>query len=227
MSARISVVIPTLNEAAEVTATIQRARAVPEVAEIIVADGGSSDDTVALARKLNGRVVEAPRGRGRQLRAGAAAAEADVVMLLHADTWLAPDAGHAILSALAKPNVAGGGCYKVFRDPHWLMRGSRLRCALRFRLFQRFLGDQAIFARRDVLERIGGVPDVPIMEEFELGRLLRREGKLTLANTVVSTSARRFRERGVLRTYARMWRVTLQYFLGTPLEKLRAIYERR
>ena len=227
MSQGISVVIPALNEAAEIAATIEHARAVMEVAEVIVADGGSTDGTIEIARQLNCRVVEAPRGRGRQMRAGAAAATGDVVMLLHADTWLAPDAGRAIFSTLAKPRVVGGGCYKVFRDPHWLMRGSRLKCAIRFHVFHRFMGDQAMFVAREILERIGGVPDVPIMEEFELCRGLRREGRLALAETVVSTSARRFREHGVLRTYARMGRVTLQYFLGAPLDQLRRTYEGR
>jgi GT2 family glycosyltransferase len=89
------------------------------------------------------------------------------------------------------------------------------------------MGDQAMFVRREVLERIGGVPQVPLMEELELGRRLRQHGRLVLADTVVSTSARRFRERGVLRTYARMWRVAAQYRLGTPAEELQRIYEEK
>ncbi len=107
------------------------------------------------------------------------------------------------------------------------MRGSRFKCAVRFHLFHRCMGDQAIFVRRDVLERIGGVPDVPLMEEFELCRLLRNAGRLALAPTVVSTSARRFKQRGVLRTYARMWRVTFQYYCGTAPMELNRIYEHR
>jgi rSAM/selenodomain-associated transferase 2 len=227
VSVSLSVVIPTLNEAAELPATVAYVRAVPEVAEIIVADGGSRDGTLPLAADLNCIVVSSPMGRGTQLRAGAQRARGDVVVLLHADTWVRPDWGRAIGEALSRRDAVGGGCYKRFRDPSWLMRGSRLRCAVRFHFFQRFMGDQAMFVRRDVLERVGGVPDVPIMEEFELGRLLRREGRLALANTVVSTSARRFRERGVLRTYLRMGYVTLRYQLGTPLDELRRLYERR
>jgi GT2 family glycosyltransferase len=145
---------------------------------------------------------------------------------LHADTWLEPTAGVAIGKALARPGAVGGGCYKVFRDPAWVMRGSRFRCWLRFHLMCRFMGDQAMFVRRQVLERVG-VPEVSLMEEYELCRRLKKEGRLVLANTVVSTSARRFRERGVLRTYARMWRVMLQYHCGTPTEKLREIYEKQ
>jgi rSAM/selenodomain-associated transferase 2 len=224
---RISVIIPTLNEAAELPATIERLRALPEIPEIIVVDGGSTDDTVRLASSLQCRVVYSPRGRGTQMRAGAQMAFGDVIVFLHADTWVRADFAQAIVEVLKDSHVIAGGCYKAFRDPSFLMRGSRARCWIRFHLLRRFMGDQAIFVRRETLERIGGVPDVPIMEEFELCRALRSQGKFTLAGTVVSTSARRFRARGVIRTYVRMWRVTLQYYLGTSPEELRRIYENK
>ncbi len=222
----ISVVIPTLNEEAELPETVRRLRSVPEVREIIVADAGSTDATRSRAAELGCRVVESPRGRGRQMRRGAVQAAGDVVLLLHADTWMEPVAGRAIIQSLNHGGAVGGGCWKVFRDPAWLMRGSRFKCWLRFRLFRRFMGDQAMFVRRDALEMIGGVPEVPIMEEHELGRALRAVGKLVLAPTTVSTSARRFRQRGVGRTYLRMGRVTLAYWHGTPLEELQQLYER-
>jgi rSAM/selenodomain-associated transferase 2 len=215
-----------LNEAAELTATVQRARAIPEVSEIIVADGGSTDHTILIATELGCKILSTPRGRGTQMRSGAAQATGDVVLLLHADTWLEPTAGRSIVDALNGNGSIGGGCWKKFRDPHWLMHGSRFRCFIRFHLFRRFMGDQAMFVRRDVLEEIGGVPNVPIMEEFELCKLLRRAGKVALASTTVSTSARRFRQKGVLRLYARMWRVTFQYYRGTPPDELKRIYER-
>ena len=223
----ISAVIPTLNEAEELPATVQRLRDVPEVSQIVVADGGSTDGTQSLAAQLGCNLVSAPRGRGTQMRAGTRQATGGVVLLLHADTWLEPDAGRAILDTLNNSGAVGCGCWKTFREPHWLMRGSRLKCWIRFALFRRFMGDQAIFVRRDVLEGIGGVPDVPIMEEFELCRLLRAQGKLVLGPTTVSTSARRFKKHGVVRTYARMWQVTLQYYCGTPLEQLARRYERK
>ena len=226
MNLAISVVIPTLNEAGELRPTIEHLRRIPEVQEIIVADGGSTDGTPGLARALSCRVVESPRGRGTQMRRGAEAASGSVVLLLHADTWLEPEAGHAIAQALDSPGAVAGGCYKDFREPSWLMHGSRARCWLRFRVMRHFAGDQAMFVRREVLEKIGGVPDVPIMEEFELCRLLRRQGRLVLAATTVSTSARRFKKHGPFRLYARMGRVTLQYYCGTPLDELKRIYER-
>jgi len=161
------------------------------------------------------------------MRLGAQQATGDIVLLLHADTWVQPDAGRAITGCFAPAGVVGGGCSKVFREPSWLMRGSRFKCAIRFHLFHRFMGDQAMFARREVLEEIGGIPDVPLMEEFELCRLLRRRGRLALAPTVVSTSSRRFKEHGVLRTYARMWRVMVQYYCGTNANELKRIYEKQ
>jgi rSAM/selenodomain-associated transferase 2 len=226
LPATISVVIPTLNEASELPETIRRARLNAEVCEVIVVDGGSGDGTVAVARDLGCQVLESGGGRGGQLRAGAARARGDVVVLLHADTWLPADAGTAILACLRKDRVVGGGFWKQFRGGSWLLRGSRARCALRFWLAGRLLGDQAIFARRATLEQIGGVPDMPLMEEYELCRRLRRAGRLALARATVSTSARRFEKLGVLATYRRMGWVTLRYWLGASPETLRRIYDR-
>ncbi len=223
--ATISVIIPTLNEAGELEETVRRARLVPEVCEIIVADGGSRDATRAIAARAGCRVVCSGRGRGLQLGVGAAGATGEVVLLLHADTWLEADAGQSIQNCLRDRLVVGGGCWKVFRNGPVLLRGSRLKCALRLFLFRRVMADQAIFVRRDALARVGGIPDLPLMEEFELCRRLRRVGRLALADTTVTTSARRFFKLGVVRTYARMARVTVQYYLGTPPAKLRRIYE--
>jgi rSAM/selenodomain-associated transferase 2 len=222
----ISVVIPTLNEAAELPETLRRARAIPEVCEIIVVDGGSRDDTRELAAGHGCAVLTASAGRGGQLRLGASRAKGELVLLLHADTWLPPEAGEAAIECCRRPDVVGGGFWKVFRDPSWVMRGARARCWLRLRLGRRILGDQAMFIRREILERIGGVPDMPLMEDVELCRRLRPLGHLVLADATVVTSARRFRNLGVLRTYWRMWTVGLRYRLGATPEELRRLYEK-
>lgn len=221
----ISVVIPTLNEEVSLPETVSRARANPEVCEIIVVDGGSRDDTRAVAERLGCGVLESPPGRGGQMRFGAARARGDVVLLLHADTWLPPEAGSAALECLREPSVVAGGFWKTFRDASWLMRGARFRCGLRLWFGRRILGDQGIFVRRDVLEKIGGVPDMPLMEELELCRRLRKAGRLVLAAATVTTSARRFRQHGVVRTYLRMWWVMLRYRCGTAPAELRRLYE--
>ena len=224
---KISVVIAALNEAAELPATLEKVRAVPEVIEIIVSDGGSTDDTCKLSAAAGARVVTGARGRGFQFRLGAEQAVSEVVLLLHADTWLPPNAGEAIAKVLQDQQIVGGAFYKTFREPHWLMRGSRFRCWWRMWTQQFAYGDQALFVRRDVLEKIGGVPAVPLMEEHELCRQLRRVGRLRLADATVTTSARRFRERGVLRTYWRMAVTNLRWQLGASPEELRRLYERR
>ena len=224
---KISVVIAALNEAAELPATLRVVQAVPEVTEIILSDGGSTDATRELAAKSGAHIVAGARGRGFQFRLGAEQAAGDVVLMLHADTWLPQNAGEAIAMALRDPQTVGGAFYKTFRDPHWLMRGSRFRCAWRMWTQQFAYGDQALFVRRDVLERIGGVPAVPLMEEHELCRRLRAVGRLCLADATVTTSARRFHERGVLRTYWRMAVTNLRWRFGASPEELRRLYERR
>ena len=222
----LSVVIPALNEAGELAETVKRARAVSQVREVIVVDGGSQDGTIQIAEQIGSRVFCAAAGRGGQFRRGAQEAVGDVVVFLHADTWLPPNAGDAALKCLENQAVVGGGFWKVFRDPTLLMRGSRIKCAIRFYLGRRFMGDQAMFARRTVLESIGGVPDVPLMEEFELCRKLRAVGRLALANTTVITSGRRFAKHGTIRTYALMWRVMISYWLGKSPAELKKMYEK-
>ena len=210
----LSIVIPTLNEAEELPATLQHVAAVPEVTEVLVCDGGSRDATRERARSAGVRVLEGLPGRGTQLRQGARLAVGDVVVLLHADTWLPPDAGTAIGAVLARPEVVGGAFEMEFRDPPLLVRGTRFRCRLRMRWFQFAYGDQALFVRREELSRAGGVPEVPLMEEFLLCAALRRLGRLALAPATVSTSSRRFRQHGTLRTYLRMGTVTLAWWFG-------------
>jgi rSAM/selenodomain-associated transferase 2 len=222
----LSVVIPTFNEASVLSETVQRARALSEISEIIVVDGGSSDGTVAIAKRFGCRVLAAPRGRGAQMRLGAQQATGDVVMLLHADTWLSPQAGYAALNCLRDATVVAGGFWKSFRATPFLLLGSRFRCGVRLLLGRRILGDQVLFIRREILEMIGGVPAQPLLEEFELCRRLRRVGRLALADATVTTSARRFQELGVLRTYFRMWRVSTLYRLGVSPAKLVQLYER-
>jgi rSAM/selenodomain-associated transferase 2 len=222
----ISAIIPALNEAERLPETITRLRQVPEISEIIVVDGGSTDRTVAIVRDLECCALFSPAGRGQQLRLGAEQAKGDVVLLLHADSWLPPWAGRAILDCLRDPFVVAGGFWKRFHNSPKLLLGSRFRCAIRLLLGRRIAGDQALFVRRTVLSQLGGVPDMPLMEEYELCRRLRQAGRLTLADATIVTSARRFREFGIFRTYFRMWWVSVLYRLGRPPHELAQIYNR-
>ena len=222
----ISVVIPTLNEEAELPATLKHLQRVPSVTQIIVSDAGSIDMTRKVATHAGVEVVVGGRGRGAQLGRGVARAREDVVAFLHADTWVAPDFGSAILEVLNRPKHVGGACLKTFRDPHWLMYGSRFRCRLRFFLWRFAYGDQALFFSRSELHRMGGVPAVPLMEEYLLCRSARTVGRMGLARTTVTTSARRFRQHGVVRTYWRMAVINARWNLGATPEALRRYYER-
>lgn len=222
----ISGVIPVLNEEADLAATVKHLRAIPEIGEIIVVDGGSVDETRALAERLGCQVVISPPGRGGQLRRGAELARCEVVLFVHADTWLPPEAGRAALEVLAENGVVGGGYWKRFRDPSWLMWGAHFRCWARMVLWRRVLGDQGMFVRKAALERVGGVPNLPLMEEFELCRRLRAIGSLRLARATVTTSARRFRKHGVLKTYWIMGWVTLRYWMGARPDDLARTYQR-
>lgn len=220
----ISIVMPVLNEAEALEATLLCMKQVPEVRECIVVDGGSSDGTVAMAQRLECRVIGSAPGRGIQMRAGAALASGDVIMFLHADTWLPADAGAAVLACLRDRTVVAGGFWKRFRQTPWLLLGSRPKCAVRVWVGRRVVGDMAMFVRREALNAVGGVPEMALMEDFELSGRLRQIGRLALAPSTVSTSARRFRQRGVLMTYLKMWQVTWLYRLGRPSEELRKRY---
>ena len=227
----LSVVIPTLNEAEALPETLRRVRTIAEVKQLIVSDGGSGDATRQIALEAGAEWITGPAGRGIQCRAGAERATGEGVIFLHADTWLPSAGGAAIVHALGprsglKPVVAGA-FRKQLRAPPLLMRGSRLRSILWFRLTGRPFADQAIFVRRTSLEAIGGFPDLPLMEEFELIRRLRTVGDCVLLVETVSTSARRFRKQGVLRTYAQMSWVLWGYARGVNPHQLREWYEGR
>jgi uncharacterized membrane protein YbhN (UPF0104 family) len=170
----ISVVIPALNEAESLPETIRRVQGNLGVGEIIVVDGGSSDATREIAEQFGCRVLTCEPGRGQQMRAGASVANGDVILLLHADTWLSARAAHAALECLRDSTVVAGGFWKEFRNSPVLLLGSKWRCAVRLLVGRRIAGDQALFIRREALAKIGGVPDMELMEEFEMCRRLRK-----------------------------------------------------
>ena len=220
----ISVIIPTVNEASELPETLRRIRAVQEIREIIVVDGGSTDTTCDIARDHDCILIESKPSRGHQLRLGAEQATGEIVLLLHADTWLPENAGHAIIECLGNPLVVAGGFHKTFRDGRGYIPFSRLRLAFFCRVLKSIYGDQGIFVRREILEAVGGVPDVPLMEEFELCKKLSSQGYLALAAVAVQTSSRKFAKEGVLKTYWRMTLCTIRYWLGASPETLLRIY---
>jgi rSAM/selenodomain-associated transferase 2 len=171
-------------------------------------------------------VLDAPPGRARQLQAGAAASGGEAVVFLHADTRLPAGFAAAVREALADPRVAGGSFALRFDGRARGLRIVEWGAELRRRLFALPYGDQALFARRRVLTAIGGVPDASIMEDLDLARALRRQGRLVHLALPVATSARRYRAGGVLRTMLRNWAALAAWRLGIDRERVAAWYRR-
>jgi rSAM/selenodomain-associated transferase 2 len=222
----LSVVVPVLDEARRIGEHLAALRGVAGIDEVVVVDGGSRDDTLAIARRVPGvRVITAPRGRGVQLNAGARAARGDVLLFLHADAVLPPDAALLVGRALDDPGVVAGAfrLHTVAESgARWL--GPLLRLAdLRSRVTRLPYGDQAVFVRRAVFERVGGFPDQPLMEDVELARRLRRVGRISTVPGVVRVSGRRFLKHPV-RAVLAMRAFPLLYRLGVSPARLARLY---
>ncbi len=219
----ISVIVPTVNEEAAVAATLASARA-PAVREVIVADGGSSDGTCAIARQGADLVLCTPRGRAVQMNAGAAEARGEVLLFLHADTILPAGFDAAVLAACADVRVVGGrfDVSLLPTSPLLWLTGTLINW--RSRLSRIATGDQAIFVRRDVFQQIGGFPAIPLMEDIALSRALKRRGRIACLRQRVITSSRRWRQAGVIRTILLMWSLRLLYFCGVSPTRLRRVY---
>jgi rSAM/selenodomain-associated transferase 2 len=222
MAARLTIVVPVLDEAAILEASLRslaplRARG----HEVIVVDGGSGDGSAALAAPLADRVLHAPRGRAVQMNAGAHAASGDVLLFLHADTRLPAHADEQIISSLGEHRW---GRFDVeIEGRHPALRVVAAAMNLRSRLTGIATGDQAIFVRR---EDFPGFPEIALMEDVALSRRLRRLGRPACLRLRVRTSGRRWESRGVLRTVLLMWRLRLLYALGVAPERLARQYRR-
>ncbi len=225
---RVSVIIPTLDEADELGGTLDAVRAAVRPVEIIVVDGGSRDGTRARAAG-KARILETDPGRGGQLNAGIRAARGDVLLFLHADTWLSPRAGEALRAACGQPGVVGG-CFEVsLRGPtgrRLLARALAGAINLRSRWLRTATGDQAIFARASSCRAAGGFPNHPLFEDISFFRRLRKLGRVVVLRPAVQTSDRRWRQDGYLRTITRHLLLRLLFSLGFPPTRLTRLYRR-
>ncbi|MCG6886557.1 MAG: TIGR04283 family arsenosugar biosynthesis glycosyltransferase [Proteobacteria bacterium] len=225
MTPSVSIIIPVLNEAAAIAdnlASLQAWR--NNGVEVILVDGGSRDATRRLASQYVDRVLKASAGRACQMNTGAAVAQGEVLLFLHADTRLPSTA-----TALVKTALAGG-------DRQWGRFNVRLSGRqVMFRLIERMMnmrscltgivtGDHAMFVRRHVFEQVGGFPDIPLMEDIAISRRLRKISRPVCLSVPVVTSSRRWEQAGILRTVLLMWMLRLAYFLGVPPRRLAAIY---
>jgi rSAM/selenodomain-associated transferase 2 len=216
----ISIVVPTLNEEAEIEATLRalaplRARG----HEVIIVDGGSTDETIRLARPHADLVTSTEPGRARQMNTGAGTARGAILLFLHADTRLPDDADRLIQEGLALSGKGWGRFDVRLTGRHPLLRLTARALSLRSRLTGIATGDQAIFVKREWFEQAEGFPPIPLMEDLALSRTLRRRGRPLCLRQHVESSSRRWEERGIIRTILLMWRLRLAYYLGAdPVE---------
>ena len=224
MSLHLGIVAPVLDEAASLAPWLDalqplRRRGVA----LVVVDGGSRDATMDIARARADVVLEAPRGRAAQMNAGAAAAPADVLLFLHADTRLPEGADALVLAAVARGH--GWGRFDVRIDTRRpLLRVVAQAMNLRSRLTGVATGDQALFVRRDLFDAIGGFPEIPLMEDIAMSRALKRHGPPACLCATVVTSARRWDRHGAWKTILLMWRLRAAYFLGADPARLALRY---
>ena len=216
--------VPTLDEAESVARLLTDLGGLALDHEMVVVDGGSSDATCDVARRLGARVLVAPRGRGSQLRAGAAAATAPLLCFLHADVRLDAPALRQV-ERVAEQRPAGAYALRLVIDrPGLAYRLVEWGANLRARWGGLPYGDQGLLVRRRDYDAAGGYPDIPIMEDIALVRALRRVTSVRLLPAAVRVSARRWERDGVLRRTWANWRLLWAYLLGTPPERLAKRY---
>lgn len=224
---KVSIIMPVLNEGEGLRGAVNALRHLRASGhEVIVVDGGSTDGTPAIAGALADKALTCASGRALQMNAGARAAQGDILLFLHADTLLPPGADHLIIEGLRQTGRGWGRFDVRLAGRHPLLRVVGFAMNLRSRLTGIMTGDQAIFVRRDWFERVGGYPEIALMEDIALSKSLRREGPPLCLRQKVLTSSRRWREHGIVRTMVTMWRLRLAYFLGADPAQLARRYYR-
>ncbi len=222
----ISIIIPTLNEESSLPAAVSRARSGAEI-EIVVADGGSSDRTLELAEELRVKVVSSKPGRAVQMNAGARESRGDILLFLHADTLLPRGYDKCVRRISGDRSVAIGAFRLGIRDPGIALRIIELGANLRSKYGHLPYGDQALFMSRRRFDELGGFPEISLMEDFALVQQLKRRGRVVLAPLAVYTSARRWRDLGILRTTVLNQLIVGAYMMGVSPVRLAAWYRRR
>jgi uncharacterized protein len=230
---KISIVIPTLNEAAHLPATLAamtygRSKTISDHdCEVIIADGGSQDQTREIGLASGVVVVSSNSGRATQLNQGAAAATGDIFLFLHADTRLPPNWAELVAQTLANPQTIAGAFELAIDSPHWGLRLVEWGVKVRSRHFQLPYGDQAIFLRAKTFHQLGGFPEIPIMEDFQLVKQLQKMGRIAIVPAAVLTSARRWEQRGILQTTGLNQLMIVGFYVGIAPDRLIRWYRGR
>ena len=217
----IGVVIPTLNEAESLPALLDDLHRVVAPLDIVVADGGSTDHTIAVATTARIRTVAAPRGRAAQMNAGAQCVTGHWLLFLHADSRLPPRARRALLTAVVNDPDLEAAVFGFAIDlPSGWKRFIEIGQALRQRLYGLPYGDQGLLVRRALFDAVGGFPDLPLLEDVAVLQALRRRTRVRTLPSVILTSGRRYRRGGVVRTWLRNTAIILLYHMGVPPHRL-------
>jgi rSAM/selenodomain-associated transferase 2 len=224
---KISIVIPVLNEAVTIQETISKLQGDSKV-EIIVVDGGSQDNTIALAQKLGVKVICSPQtGRANQMNFGASLATGDILLFLHADTSLPNEYLNFITAALSNPETVAGAFELAIDSSQKSLRFVEMMVNMRSRFLSLPYGDQAFFLKTSTFQEINGFANLPIMEDFELIQRLKKRGKINIVPAKVITSGRRWQKLGVVRTTLINQIVILGYYLSVSPQKLARWYGRK
>lgn len=222
-----SIILPVLNEAAIIGAALDHVEALggSDRCECVVVDGSPDGTTIKAVAGRRAHCMTAPRGRARQMNAGAAAAAGEVLIFLHADTRLPPNALDLIDGVMNGQGILGGAFDLRIGSERWGLRLIARIASLRSRLTRIPYGDQAIFIGRDAFHRMGGYAEIPLMEDVEIMRRIKRAGgRIGFIAEPVVTSARRWEEEGILYGTLRNWTLLSAYILGVPPEKLVKYY---
>jgi rSAM/selenodomain-associated transferase 2 len=223
--ARLSIIMPVLDEGEGIAGALDALAELRGLGvEVIVVDGGSHDATVQRARLRADQVLTAPRGRASQMNTGAAKATGDVLLFLHADTRLPPEAERLVLDGLARSGRGWGRFDVTIEGRHPMLKVVAVTMNLRSRITCIATGDQAIFVKRDLFQTAGGFPEIPLMEDIALSKRLKRLGRPLCLRERAVTSGRRWETHGVFRTILLMWRLRLAYFFGADPAALAGRY---
>jgi len=224
MQNRISIVIPALNEDKDIGRLLESLQPLRKAGhEVILVDGGSCDGTAQIAEPFVDQLLSSAPGRARQMNAGAAAAGGDILWFLHADTELPVGAAEAVINGVA--STASWGRFDVqLSGQHPLLRMVAFMMNLRSRWTAIATGDQAIFVRKNVFTDVGGLPDIPLMEDIVLSKRLKKVGKPLCLRMRLITSSRRWEKRGIWRTILLMWWLRLLFVLGVSPKRLAQWY---
>jgi rSAM/selenodomain-associated transferase 2/rSAM/selenodomain-associated transferase 1 len=221
----LSIIIPTLNEEKNISHVLDHLKDL-EHGEVIVADGGSRDRTVFIAEEMGVKVISSDPGRGEQLNAGAARAKGDILLFLHADSMLPEEYAALVREAMSDPEIVGGAFSVRFQPLLPLLKITQKTIKWRSKIFKLPFGDQALFVRASIFRQLGGFANIPLMEDVEFVKRLRKCGKLAFIPEPVTTSSRLFIRQGVLQTTLKNKIIFFCYYLGISPERLARMYRR-